>query len=62
MSTSSRRNDLIHVDSGLSLESKLQNTIPGSLDKDYSVGVCESQGMLENVLTSEENDKEHAHN
>ena len=41
VSTTSRRNDFVHVDSGLSLESKLSKTISGSLDKDYSLGVCE---------------------
>ena len=60
MSTTSRQNDLVHVDSRLiSLESELPKTIPGSLDKDYSLGVWGSQGMLENVLSNEENEKEH---
>ena len=37
VSTTSRWNDLIHVDSGLSLESKLLKAIPVSLDMDYSL-------------------------
>jgi len=59
VSTISRHNDLVHVDSALSLESKTPKAIPGSLDKDYSLDDWESQGTLENILTSEENEKEH---
>ena len=52
MSTTSRRNDLMHVDSGLSLKSNLPNAIPGSLDKDYNLDNYESQGTLEKIITS----------
>merc|ERR1712238_164686 len=59
VSATSRRNDMVHVDSELSLENKAPKAMPSSLDKDYSLDDWESQGTLENILTGEENEKEH---
>ena len=59
VSTTSRRNYLVHVDSGLSLEIKLTKAIPYSLDKDYKLDDYESQETLDKLFTSVENERKH---